>query len=81
MVSQAMGRELGPDGIHVAHIVIDGGIDGDRLNRAVPGLAGDRGPDGMLDIDAIAANYWHIHTQHRSAWTQELDLRPYREPF
>lgn len=81
MVSQAMARELGPEGIHVAHVIIDGGIDGDRLNLALPELAAERGADGMLDIDAIARNYWHIHTQHRSAWTQELDLRPFREVF
>ncbi len=81
MVAQAMARELGPVGLHVAHVVIDGGIDGDRLNLAAPHLAAERGADGMLDVDAIASNYWHLHLQHRSAWTHELDLRPYRETF
>jgi NAD(P)-dependent dehydrogenase (short-subunit alcohol dehydrogenase family) len=80
-VAQSMAREYGPLGIHVAHIVIDGGIAGERLLSKVPQLAAERGEDGLLGIDAIADAYWHIHTQQRSAWTQELDLRPYRESF
>ena len=80
-VAQAMAREFGPQGIHVAHVIIDGGIDGERLNTRYPDRREQAGPDGLLDIDAIAEAYWQIHRQHRSAWTHEIDLRPYKEPF
>jgi NAD(P)-dependent dehydrogenase (short-subunit alcohol dehydrogenase family) len=80
-VAQSMAREYGPQGIHVAHVVIDGAIDGERIHNRFPQLAAERGPDGLLGIDAIAENYWLLHRQPRSAWTQELDLRPYKEPF
>lgn len=81
MISQSMAREYGPLGIHVAHVLIDGGIDGDRLRNAIPDLIATRGEDGLLGIDAIADTYWHIHRQPRSAWTQEVDLRPFKETF
>ena len=81
MVAQSMARDYGPLGIHVAHVVIDGGIDGERLRKRAPTLIKERGEDGLLDIDAIAETYWQIHRQPRSAWTQEVDLRPFKEPF
>jgi NAD(P)-dependent dehydrogenase (short-subunit alcohol dehydrogenase family) len=81
MISQSMAREFGPLGIHVAHVVVDGGIDGDRLRSRGAALIKERGEDGLLGIDAIAENYWHIHRQPRSAWTQEIDLRPFKEAF
>jgi hypothetical protein len=81
MIAQSMAREFGPLGIHVAHVVIDGGINGDRLLSRVPTLIKDRGEDGLLGIDAIADTYWHIHRQQRSAWSQEVDLRPFKETF
>ena len=81
MVAQSMAREYGPHGIHVAHVVIDGGIDGERLRSRRPESVRERGEDGLLDIEAIAEAYWQIHRQARSAWTHELDLRPYKEPF
>lgn len=80
-IAQSMAREYGPAGIHVAHIVIDGAIDGYRIRSRYPERAAERGEDGMLGIDAIAETYWQIHRQHRSAWTQEVDLRPFKEPF
>jgi NAD(P)-dependent dehydrogenase (short-subunit alcohol dehydrogenase family) len=80
-LAQSMAREFGPLGIHVAHVVIDGGIDGEKLNTAAPQLRIERGTDGLLNIDAIAEAYWQLHRQHRSAWTHELDLRPFKEPF
>jgi NAD(P)-dependent dehydrogenase (short-subunit alcohol dehydrogenase family) len=80
-VSQSMARELGPKGIHVAHVIIDGGIEGARLLGRFPDLKDRRGPDGLLSIEAIADTYWQLHNQHRSAWTQELDLRPWAEAF
>ena len=81
MIAQAMARELGPQGIHVAHVVIDGGIDGERLHTYAPQFVAAKGEGGMLDIDAIAETYWQIHAQHPSAWTHEVDLRPFKEPF
>ena len=74
-LAQSMARELAPQGIHVAHFVIDGGIRSAR--RADPA---DR-PDSMLDPDAIAANYLHVLAQPRSAWTWEIELRPWVEKF
>ena len=80
-LAHGMAREFGPRGIHVAHVIVDGGIDGDQLNRRFPQFKQQRGDDGMLEIDAIADAFWTLHTQHPSAWTLELDLRPYKEPF
>jgi NADP-dependent 3-hydroxy acid dehydrogenase YdfG len=74
-LAQSMARELHPQGIHVAHFVIDGGIKSPR--RAEPA---DK-PDSLLDPDAIAASYLHVLQQPRSAWTQELELRPWIEKF
>jgi NAD(P)-dependent dehydrogenase (short-subunit alcohol dehydrogenase family) len=79
MISQSMAREFGPLGIHVGHTIIDGGIDGEKLRSRRVLREGDA--EGLLNIDAIADSYWHIHRQHPSAWTQELDLRPFKESF
>jgi len=76
-LAQSMARELGPGGIHVGHVIIDGQIRSERYAE----LAKTRAPDGLLDADAIAANYLHLHRQPRSAWTLELDLRPWVEKF
>ncbi len=76
-----MAREFGPRGLHVGHVVIDGMIDGDALNARFPDLKERQGEDGMLSIDAIADAYWMLHAQDRSAWTLELDLRPFSEKF
>ena len=81
MIAQSMAREFGPQGLHVAHVVIDGGIDGDRLRNGAPAMIEERGEDGLLGIGAIADAYWHIHCQARSAWTHEIDLRPFKENF
>jgi NAD(P)-dependent dehydrogenase (short-subunit alcohol dehydrogenase family) len=80
-VVQTLAREFGPRGIHVAHVIIDGGIDGERLRSRAPQRALEAGQDGLLALDAIAEVYWQLHDQPRSAWTHELDLRPYKEPF
>jgi len=72
-LAQSMARELAPKGIHVAHFVIDGGI-------AQPGRV-PSGPDALLDPDAIAINYLHVLRQPRSAWTWEMELRPWVEKF
>jgi NAD(P)-dependent dehydrogenase (short-subunit alcohol dehydrogenase family) len=76
-LAQSMARELAPKGIHVAHFVIDGGI----ARGAGDPRAGERGTDGMLLPDEIAKNYLHIYRQHRSAWTWEIELRPWVEKF
>ena len=81
MISQSMAREFGPQGLHVAHVLIDGGVNGDRLRQAIPGMVEQRGEDGLLDVDAIAETYWHLHKQPSTAWAQEIDLRPYKELF
>lgn len=81
MLAQSLAREFGKKGIHVASIVVDGGIEGDRLLSRRPNLKQDLGPDGMMNIDAIAEAYWVPHHQHRSAWTLEMDLRPWSENF
>jgi NAD(P)-dependent dehydrogenase (short-subunit alcohol dehydrogenase family) len=81
MLSQSMAREFGPLGLHVAHVVIDGGINGHRPRSRRPQIVEERGEDGLLGIEAIAETYWQIHRQPRSAWTQEMDLRPFKEPF
>jgi hypothetical protein len=70
-----MARDLSPQGIHVAHVVIDGGIRSAR--RAEPADA----PDSLLDPDAIAASYVHLLSQPRNAWTWEIELRPWVERF
>jgi NAD(P)-dependent dehydrogenase (short-subunit alcohol dehydrogenase family) len=80
-LAQSLAREYGPQGVHVAHIIIDGGIDGERLRSSAPDRLAEAGADQLLSPDAIAETYWHLHRQHRSAWTHELDLRPYRESF
>jgi NAD(P)-dependent dehydrogenase (short-subunit alcohol dehydrogenase family) len=80
-LAQSVAREFGPQGIHVGHVVVDGGIEGERLLSFRPQLKEERGPDGMLNIEAIAEAYWFLHNQHRSAWTLELDLRPWAEAF
>jgi NAD(P)-dependent dehydrogenase (short-subunit alcohol dehydrogenase family) len=74
---QSMARELQPRNIHVAQVVIDGGINNpDRPERLT-----ERGPDGSLDPDAIAQTYLHLHRQHRSAWASHIELRPWSEKF
>jgi NAD(P)-dependent dehydrogenase (short-subunit alcohol dehydrogenase family) len=80
-LAQSMARELGPQGIHVAHVVIDGAIDTEFIRENFPERYALKDRDGILSPDAIADNYWLLHRQHRSAWTHELDLRPWIEKF
>lgn len=76
-LAESMARELQPKGVHIAHVVIDGQIASERYAH----LAKERPPDGLLDPDAIAETYWQLHRQHRSAWTLELEVRPWVEKF
>jgi NAD(P)-dependent dehydrogenase (short-subunit alcohol dehydrogenase family) len=80
-LAQSMARELGPEGIHVAHVVIDGAIDTPFIRENFPERYRLKENGGILDPEAIAENYWQLHRQPRSAWTQELDLRPWIEPW
>jgi NAD(P)-dependent dehydrogenase (short-subunit alcohol dehydrogenase family) len=80
-LAQSMARELGPQGIHVAHIVIDGAIDTQFIAENFPERYALKDKDGILSPDAIADNYWMLHQQQRSAWTHELDLRPWLEKW
>lgn len=76
-LAQSLARELGPKGVHVAHVIVDGGI---ATPRNIASL-GERPVHSLLAPDAIAESYWHLHAQDRTAWTQELDLRPFVEKF
>ena len=96
ILTQSLAREFGPLGVHVAHAIIDGGIDvpdasyyprndgtpdGKISPYAVSELSSSLAKVGMLTCSKIAESYWNLHTQHKSAFTQELDLRPYIEHF
>lgn len=80
-LAQSMARELGPKNIHVAHVVIDGAIDTNFIRGAVANVDALRADDAILSPDAVAANYVMLHKQPRTAWTHELDLRPWKEKF
>jgi NAD(P)-dependent dehydrogenase (short-subunit alcohol dehydrogenase family) len=80
-LAQSMARELGPRGIHVAHVVVDGAIDTEFIRENFPERYALKEQDGILNPDHIADNYWMLHQQPRDAWTHELDLRPYMEKF
>lgn len=80
-LAQSMARELGPRGIHVAHVVVDGSIDTAFIRENFPQRYALKEQDGILNPDHIADNYWMLHQQPRDAWTHELDLRPWLEKF
>ncbi len=80
-LAQSMARELGPQGIHVAHVIVDGPIDMPWIRQNFPDMVASRPEDGLLKPDDIAETYWMLHAQSRSAWTHELDLRPWVEPW
>ena len=85
-VAQAMARELGPQGIHVAHLVIDSGVDTAFVRDRIRQAGGEDAvaaiePDQLMEPASIAEAYWRLHLQTRDAWTHEMDLRPYAEVF
>jgi NAD(P)-dependent dehydrogenase (short-subunit alcohol dehydrogenase family) len=80
-LAQSLAREFGPQGIHVGHVVVDGGIAGDRIEKGVPEFARSKGEDGLVDLDGIAALYELLWRQPRTAWSHEIDVRTFKEPF
>ena len=80
-LAQSMARELGPQGIHVAHVVIDGAIDTRFIAENFPERYAKKAEGGIVDPEAIAENYWRLHAQPKNAWTHELDLRPWTETW
>lgn len=80
-LAQSMAREFGPQGVHVAHVVIDGLIDTAFAREHFAQHVAGVGPDGILNPDHIAQAYWWLHSQQRDAWTFELDLRPSTEKW
>jgi NAD(P)-dependent dehydrogenase (short-subunit alcohol dehydrogenase family) len=80
-LAQSMARELGPRGIHVAHVVVDGAIDTAFIRENFPERYALKEKDGILAPEHIAETYWMLHRQPRDAWTHELDLRPWMENF
>ena len=85
-VAQSMARELGPKNIHVAHLIIDAGVDTAFVRERIRQRGGEEAvakleSDQLMNPQSVAEAYWYLHTQERDAWTFELDLRPYREPW
>jgi len=80
-LAQAMAKELGPKGLHVGHVVVDGGIDGDKLRKGRPEMVQRFGEDRLIDLEGLADAYWYLHQQQPRAWTFELDLRSKVEPW
>ena len=80
-LAQSMARELGPRGIHVAHLVIDGAIDTEFIAQNFPERYARKADEGILSPEAIAETYWQLHCQPRNAWTFEQDLRPWMETW
>ena len=80
-LAQALAREYGPQGIHVAHVIIDGVVNGDIVRGRFADYLDSLGDDGALDPDAVAEAFLSLHDQPITAWTHELDLRPYKEAW
>ena len=76
-----MARAYGPQGIHVAHVIIDGGIAGEKILKNAPQFAQAMGEDGLISLTGLTDAYWYLYTQPKTAWTHELDLRTLKEPF
>ena len=80
-LAQALAKELGPKGLHVGHVVVDGGIDGDKLRKGRPEIVQSFGEERLIDLEGLADEYWFLHQQPPRAWTFELDLRSKVEPW
>jgi len=83
-LAQSMARELGPKGIHVAHLIIDSGVDTEFVRQRISTAGGDPdslAPDTLMRPESVAEAYWQLHSQSRDAWTHECDIRPFAEKF
>ena len=83
-LAQSMARELGPQGIHVAHLIIDAGVDTEFVRQRISAAGGNPdslAPDTLMRPESVAEAYWQLHHQSRDAWTHECDLRPFAETF
>ena len=80
-LAQSMARELSPQGIHVAHVIVDGLIRNEATAEFLPDLYASKGDNGIIEPDDLAEIYWHLHNQPRSAWTFEQDVRPFAESW
>lgn len=78
-LAQAMAKEYGEEGLHVAHVVIDGGIAGDKIINRFPDMVKARGEGGLINLEGLAAAYWFLHQQPRDGWSFEVDLRTSKE--
>jgi NAD(P)-dependent dehydrogenase (short-subunit alcohol dehydrogenase family) len=80
-LAQTFARDLGPRGVHVGHVIIDGAIGGEKIKSNLPQVAEALGDDGMVGLEGLAHAYWSMHVQPKNAWTFELDVRPYKEKW
>ena len=80
-LAQSLAKEFGPRGVHVGHIIVDGVINGELAKTRFSDYLESLGESGSLEPDAIADSYWFLHSQPQNAWTFELDVRPYKEPW
>lgn len=80
-LAQSMSRELGPQGIHVAHVIVDGLIENEATKAFLPDLFASKGENGIIQPDDLAEVYWQLHNQSKTAWTFEQDVRPYTEQW
>ena len=80
-LAQALARDWGPKGVHVAHVVVDGAIGGEKIKQGLPQVAERLGEDGMIGLDGLAEAYFSLHAQPKTAWTHELDLRTFKETW
>jgi NAD(P)-dependent dehydrogenase (short-subunit alcohol dehydrogenase family) len=80
-LAQSLAREFGPKGIHVGHVVIDGGIHGEKVMAGAPDFAKRLGPEGLIGLEGLADVYQMLHNQPRNAWSHEIDVRTHREIF
>ncbi|MDJ0920754.1 MAG: SDR family NAD(P)-dependent oxidoreductase [Henriciella sp.] len=81
MLAQSLARTYGPQNIHVAHVIVDGVIDGERIRAIAPEYLDHLGESGSINPDEMAEAFWQVHAQPKSAWTHELDIRPFKETW
>lgn len=81
MLAQSLARTYGPDNIHVAHVIVDGVINGERVRALAPQYIEQLGESGSINPDEMAEAFWQVHVQPKSAWTHELDVRPFKEKW